>query len=263
LKTAIEFARRNTPSLAVVALVAVAAAFFRHYWSDPAKAQSAGGFLAYVAAAILIGVTWEYVRINQKALSLQQLQWEEQNRVVLRFGIKRYHGRAQLWIANIGKTDFLVSEVVVRMKGGETISRKERRVVPSGSREALRLPDKLWTAKSLISAFDVRLRYESQRDSGCSQARAFTLVVGLSSDVIKVRRGIDDTWLVSCPKCQQVAGSMITEDLENFDEAAKRQAAMESELNASCPEHYSQWMDSVEQIRRRRADNDPEARIED
>ena len=223
MKRALEFGKRHTPTSVVIVLVGIAGAFFKHYWNDPAKAQSAGGFLAFVAAAILIGVTWEYVRINQKALSLQQLQWEQQNRVVLRFGIKRYQGRAQLWVANIGKTDFLISELIVRMKDGDRIVRKERRVVASGSRETLGLPEKLWTAKALLSPFDVQLRYESQHDSGLSQARAFTLLIGLSSDVIKVRRGIDDTWFSSCPKCQEAAGAMITEGLENLDEAALRQ----------------------------------------
>jgi hypothetical protein len=263
MKKALEFANRHMPTLVVTVLVTAAAAFFKHYWSDPAKAQSAGGFLAFVAAAILIGVTWEYVRINQKALSLQQLQWEQQNRVVLRFGIKRYNGKAQLWIANIGKTDFLVSELLVRIKDSDNIASKQRRVVAAGSRETLRLPEKLWTEKSLISTFDVRFRYESQHDSGLSAARAFTLVIGLSRDVIKIRQGIDDMWFLPCPKCGQLAGSMITEELDNFDEAAKRQAVMESELRATCPDHQSQWMDSVEQIRRRRAESDPEARIED
>jgi hypothetical protein len=99
--------------------------------------------------------------------------------------------------------------------------------------------------------FDVQLRYESQHDSGVSAARAFTLVV-TNSEVMKVRRGIDDTWFVNCPKCGQVGGSMITENLENFDVALERQRVMESELSVTCPEHASQWADSVEQIRERR-----------
>lgn len=245
------FLNKHAPTLWVLALVICALAFFSYYWGDPARAQTVGALFSFFAAAILIGVTWEYVRINQKSLSLQQAQWEQQNRVVLRFGVRRYHGRVQLWVANLGKTDFLISELQVRMKYDEKIIKNERRVVGSGSREIIALPEKLWAGIAIISAFDVQLRYESQQDSGVSPARAFTLIVA-NSEVRKVRRGIDDTWFVNCPKCEQVGGSMITENLENFDAALERQRIMESELNVTCPEHSSQWSDSVEQMRERR-----------
>jgi hypothetical protein len=263
MKSARAFLNKHTPTLVVLGLVACALAFFWRYWGDPARAQAVGALFGFFAAAILVGVTWEYVRINQRSLSLQQSQWEQQNRVVLRFGIKRYHGRAQLWVANIGKTDVLISGLQVRMKYDEKIIRNERRIVGSGSRQTLALPDKLWVGIPLISAFDVQLRYESQHDSGVSPAQAFTLLIGTNSEVIKVRRGIDDTWFVNCPKCGQVGGSMITENLENFDAASERQRVMESELSVTCPEHSSQWSDSVEQIRERRKEKRQDAVQED
>jgi hypothetical protein len=244
------FLSKHAPTLGVLVLVLCALGFFQHYWGDPANAQTVGALFSFFAAAILVGVTWEYVRINQKILSLQQAQWEQQNRVVLRFGVKLYHGRPQLWVANLGKTDFLISELKVRMKYNEKIIRNERRVVASGSRRTLALPEKLWAGIALISAFDVQLRYESQHDSGVSPAQAFTLI-GTDSKVIKVRRGIDDTWFVECPKCRQIGGSMMTENLENFDAALERQRVMESELNVTCPDHSSQWSDAVEQMRER------------
>jgi len=252
MKGARAFLDKHTPTIIVLALVSCALGFFRHYWGDPASAQAVGALFGFFAAAILVGVTWEYVRINQKSLSLQQAQWEQQNRVVLRFGIKRYHGNAQLWVANIGKTDFLISELLVRTKGGHSIIKNERRIVRSGSRQSLALPEKLWAGISILSTFDIQLRYESQHESGISPARAFTLIVGTNSAVLKIRRGIEDTWWVKCPKCEQLGGSMITENLENFDAAEQRQRTMESELKATCPKHESQWADSVEQIRERR-----------
>src|SRR5260370_3285488 len=263
METARKVLGKHGPTLLVLGLGACALAFFLLYWSDPVKAQVVGAFFGFLAALILVGITWEYVRINQKSLSLQQAQWEQQNRVVLRFGVKRYQGRAQLWVANIGKTDFLITEVLVRMKSENKILRNERRIVGSGSRETLALPDKLWTGISLISAFDVQIRYESQHDSGFSPARAFTLLVGANSGVINIRRGIDDTWWVSCPMCGQLAASMITDGLENFDAAADRQRVLESELKATCPDHASQWADSVEQIRQRREQQKPEDVEED
>lgn len=262
-KTIIQFARTNVPTLVVVALVVIALIVFAHYWNDYSKAQSVGGFLSFAAAAILIGVTWEYVRINQKALSLQQMQWEQQNRVVVRFGIKRYQGKAQLWVANIGRTDFLIVQLLVRPKREKEIVKSERRVVSSGSRQTLALPESLWKGQALTSAFDVRVRYESQHEVGVSPAKAFTLLIGTDSVVLKVKKGIDDTWLMSCPKCKHLAGAMITEGLENLDEASIRQKIMEAELTTSCPDHYSQWMDSVEQIRQRRTETDPATHIED
>ena len=191
MKSARAFLDKHTPTLVVLALVACALAFFKHYWGDPARAQTVGALFGFFAAAILVGVTWEYVRINQKSLSLQQAQWEQQNRVVLRFGIRRYLGKAQLWVANLGKTDFLISELLIRMKYDRKIIRNERRIVASGSRETLALPKELWADASLLSTFDIQLRYESQHDSGVSPARAFTLLVETNVGVIKILRGID------------------------------------------------------------------------
>jgi hypothetical protein len=252
LKQVRAFFDKHIPTLGVLILVLFALGVFRHYWGDPAKAQTVGALFGFFAAAILIGVTWEYVRVNQQSLALQRAQWEQQNKVVLVFGVRRYRGKARIWIANIGKTDFLISQLRVRRKNGEEINRNERRVVASGSRQGLALPEELWAGNPLLSTFDIRLRYESQHDSGVTPTHAFTLLVGNGSAVIKIRRGIDDTWWVTCPQCKAIGGSMMTENLENFDAAAERQKIMESELRVTCPDHSSQWSDSVEQMRERR-----------
>jgi len=259
-----KFVSDHTPAIVVPILILTGSLLFNHYWSDPSKTQALGGYLSFVAAAILIWVTWEYVRINQQTLSLQKAQWEQQNKVVLRFGVRRSHGKAQLWIANIGTADFLISEMRVRVRAEKPIVRNERRVVRAGTRTFLSLPETLWDREHLISTFDVRLRYESQQDSGVSQARGFTLLVGNASQVIKVTRGIDDSalWLVNCPKCRDLA-PMVVDELANLDEAAERQKIMESELTVSCPQHHSQWMDSVEQLRNRRATHEHDSAKED
>jgi len=85
-------------------------------------------------------------------------------------------------------------------------------------------------------------------------------VVGTNSTVLKIRRGIEGTWWVNCPKCGKIEGSMITDNLENFDAAEGRQQVMESEFKATCPKHESRWADSVEQIRERREQQKPEQR---
>jgi hypothetical protein len=259
MNTVRELFRKHAPTFVVLVLVISALTVFAHYWGDPVRAQAVGALLGFLAAMILVGVTWEYVRINQKSLSLQQAQWDQQNKVVLRFGIRRYHGKAQIWVANIGKTDFLISELLVRMKISQRIVMTERRVVRSGSRQTLPLPEKPWVKNPLLSTFDVQLRYESQHDSGVSPARAFTLVIGTNAEVLKVQRGISDTWWVNCPKCGKMGGSMITENLEHFDAASERQQVMESELNVTCPEHQSQWTDSVQQMRERHEKQEQDA----
>lgn len=246
------FLDKHVPTLVVLALVILALAFLQHYWSDPAKAQTIGALFSFIASAILVGVTWEYVRINQKSFSLQQAQWEQQNRVVLRFGVRRYRGRAQVWVANIGRIDFLISELRVRLKNGEKIVKNERRIVGSGSRRTFSLPDKLWSNIPLLSTFDVQLRYESQHESGHSAVRAFTIFIATNSEVLKVLRGIEDIWPVNCPKCGHFGGGMVTESLDNFDDALERELVMKSELQATCPEHSSQWSESVEHLRERR-----------
>jgi hypothetical protein len=56
---------------------------------------------------------------------------------------------------------------------------------------------------------------------------------------------------------------MITENLDNFDDALKRQLVMKSEFKVTCPDHSSQWSDSVEQIRERREQKKDDAVHED
>jgi hypothetical protein len=258
-----QFLIRFAPVTSVLALTLIALAFFHHYWGDAARAQAVGALFAFLTAVILVGITWEYVRINQKTLALQEAQWDQQNMVVLRFGVRRHGGRAQVWVANLGRSDFLVSELRVRIKDREPIVVRERRMVRAGSRPVLPLPEALWMERTLISLFDLQLRYESQHDSGLSPARAFTLVVA-NSNVIKVIRGIDgsSTWWVSCPSCKELS-AMVVDGLEDFDEAQTRQGVMESELRATCPAHQSQWMESVQRLRDRRAGRDRDANKED
>jgi hypothetical protein len=56
---------------------------------------------------------------------------------------------------------------------------------------------------------------------------------------------------------------MITQGLGNFDQARERELTTESELKVTCPNHQSQWGDSVEQVRETRKQNPPDVIEED
>jgi hypothetical protein len=66
------FLNNHSPTLVVLVLVICALVFFEHYWDDPARMQAVGALFGFFTAAILVGVTWEYVKINQKSLSLRK-----------------------------------------------------------------------------------------------------------------------------------------------------------------------------------------------
>lgn len=69
------------------------------------------------------------------------------------------------------------------------------------------------------------------------------------SKVFKVRKGLRALWAVGCPKCNRFLGiCMVTDGLRNFDEANQRQKELEKELTASCPEHTSKLMLTMEHV---------------
>jgi hypothetical protein len=47
------------------------------YWAEPQKSQTVAAFLSFIATAILLSVTWLYVRTTQAQLNLMREQWEE------------------------------------------------------------------------------------------------------------------------------------------------------------------------------------------
>ena len=211
-----------------------------------------------VAAILLVYVTIEYVLANQQSLTLLNRQWELQNTPAIRFGVTRSEAMPYVWIANFGYSSFMVSKLVIRRKDEPRFQANKHLVVPAGRLRRIKIPEKLWEDAPLFVALDLRLSFHTPIQFGDTEAKAFTLHVN-NRKVYKIRRGIHDLWDVKCPKCGRWDGICMEADgLSNFDEAQLREKEMQSELRASCPEHQSQWLLTVDSVRKARATSEEE-----
>lgn len=245
MKQIFAIARHQWP---VAFLVGLALWFFHHYWHAPMEAQSIAGLFSFLAAAILISVTVEYVRTNQENLALLREQWEEQNKLGLRFGLKKLrNGGARVWIANVGLRQFMVTKARIRQRGGKTTVLHKHMIVRPSSVRGFNLPDEIWKPVSLMLDLEVSLEYEWQGKVNVSEGKAYNLVIAIGQTrIIRIRQGIDELYSATCAKCKDFATPMRTDGVANFDALQKREKAMELELAASCPNHSSQWALTVE-----------------
>jgi len=236
----------------LLVLVAGGLAF---YWTNSAQTQAVAAVAGFLATILLIGVTREYVRTNQETLKLLAAQWEQQHTPTFRFGVKASNGYARVWVANLGVANFMVTKVVVAKKQEKPLVRHKHRIVTPGHVTGFDLPEELWRDEPIFCDINVKLEYQCFGKEGVSEGRSYNLLVS-NGKVIKIRKGMGTVWAVNCPKCKRWDGmAMRTENLTNFEEADARQKQMEEELSATCPEHQSQWMLTMENVKaHRRAD---------
>lgn len=204
-----------------------------------------------VAALAIGGLTYWLVRINARyaritadAVRLSQEQLDRQQRVYAEFGLLSETGFAEIWIANLGVSSFLVLAVKFRWNGDQKPqSAKINSVVEAGRGSRLSIPEAFFhtaPARSFASV-DVALVCVSSGEKRETRWRAFTLYTPKLGRVDNVRAGIRDPWPIKCGSCGSIGTIfMQTEGLENFDQAFERQKRAEEELGKSCPNHKSE-----------------------
>ena len=106
-------------SFFAIGLVAIAAAFWRH-WADPKTLEALATIFVTVVLAL---VTWQYVRTTQKTLALFKEQWDYQQQIGIIFGLKKRDGKAWLRIANTGGVRLFVSKAIIRQRSKRTFTR--------------------------------------------------------------------------------------------------------------------------------------------
>lgn len=103
------------------------------------------------------------------------------------------------------------------------------------------MPTKFYEAIShrSLEAIDVSVDCMSSGERRRSEWRAFTIYKQRST-VSTVKSGIADIWPLTCPRCaEHNLMCMVTDGLNNFDEALTRQKVAEGELASTCPNHTS------------------------
>lgn len=251
------FLKRFGAWVALAILTGVAVAISVVYWMDPHKPAAVGALFGLITTALLVGITFEYVRMNQRSLKLLQLQWKRQNELEVRFGVAAHNGKARVWVGNIGLPTIIIPKIVVRGLEGKPVTIHKNVIVTHGRKRRFYLPEKVWEGVSLMKNIEVTLHYESS-STEAEYAKVYTLDVD-EGKVYRVRRGLRALWPVGCPKCNKFHGiCMVTDGITTFARGKARQKKMEAELSASCPQHASQWMLTIEHVEASHREESPE-----
>jgi hypothetical protein len=184
-------------------------------------------------------------------VDLLREQWKSQQAIHIRFGLGRQDGRARVWVRNLGTAHFMVSKGVIQNDEKKIETIYMHMVVHPEGKAGFFIPNSLWERHTLFCDLDVTLYYESATQAETSQSKAYNLQVG-SKGVRRIYKGIR-RWHAYCPKCQREGRmfnqGIITKGLANFDQALARQKEAESEFEATCPNHQSQWEITSETIK--------------
>ena len=224
--------------------------FFISFWNDSNRLASLGSLFGFIIAALLVAITIVYVHTNQKTLELLQEQWEFQNEIRVKFGLRARNGEPQVWILNYGSRDVVVTKILIEMPENRPHTLYKNVVIRAGEKKRYNLPHREWGRLVMQQHVQVRLFSESAKQK-IEEARAYTLFLTERSEVYKVTRGLHGLYGINCPKCGKFEFmAMITDGLTTFTEAEQRQKEMESEVSASCPTHASRWMLTMEHVKK-------------
>jgi hypothetical protein len=239
--------KQNWSLLALGLVVVVAIVLFIAFWADINRIAALGSLFGFIVTALLVFVTIEYVRTNQSTLHLMKEQWKAQNEVEVKFGLRAHGEVAQVWVLNYGLPNVVVTKVLVEMPDKKPHTLYKNVVVRSGEKKRFDLPHREWEKLDMQQHVQITMFCESTKQQ-FEQAKVYTLFMD-GSKVYKVRRGLRGVWAVGCPKCEKFMGiCMITDGLRNFDEADQREKEMEAQVAASCPQHASKWMLTMEHV---------------
>jgi hypothetical protein len=144
-----------------------------------------------------------------------------------------------------------VLKAVFNQRNKKPFTRNSVRVVKEGENYGFYIPEGVYKKEPYYCDVDVTLHYRGHGKAEEMMSRAFRLELS-NGKIDHILSGVHAGWDVSCPKCKErIFGGMVTENLPNFEAAYKREAVLMAELNATCPQHQSLLLDSIELIRER------------
>lgn len=149
-----------------------------------------------------------------------------------------------------------VSRLVVEMQGGKPKTIYKNTVLRSGQKKRFSLPLSQGEHLQLQQNVQLTLFCESTTQQ-FEQTKVYTLFLTEGAKVYRVRKGLRGLWPLGCPKCEKfMRMHMVTAGLKSFAEARDRQNEMEAELSASCPQHASRWLLTIEDVTAPTTDDD-------
>jgi len=197
---------------------------------------------ATIAASLLLYMTLEYVLLNNANVQLFREQLDQQRKIYLDFGAEIEAWKPTLWIANLGTATFIVKSVDVRARG-ELLKLPTHILVPSGTIEKFLFPEEVYQSTGAFLDLDVSLECVGLERAHRTAAKAYHFLLG-DGQVSQICEGILLGNFVKCPRCGEWVGMLRADGLRNFDDARDREKIVEDELQQSCPEHRSRWLEA-------------------
>lgn len=202
--------------------------------------------LLYVTAEYLL-VTRENLDVTQQNLDLFRQQLQRQERVVLYFDLAIRDRSLWLRISNLGLSNFLLQTIHLRKRDKNEADYEMHQVGESGKTEQIKLPDGVYKGDGFGVDIELTLKYRGLDGTGKTPPKCFSVSLGLSDEPIEVLEELDSLWYVGCPKCSVPAVTNV-HGLKTFEAAEARSKKLEEDLAASCPDHNSEFLLTVEDV---------------
>jgi hypothetical protein len=169
------------------------------------------------------------------------------------FGIRDKKDAPQTVVAccEYGWSSTATIEDCLSSPGKSPFTRISLVMIGEGQNYGFYVPSALYKDEPHNLDVDVTLHYQGYGKTELTVSRAYRIEL-LNGSVYHIKRGIHEWWGVSCPTCDAKFIMMNTDGLENYDAAYKREAQLKEQLKATCPQHQSLLMDTIETINERR-----------
>lgn len=204
----------------------------------------------YVTFEYLL-VTWESLDVTRQNLDLLRGQVQRQEHVLVHFDLTIKDRSLWLRISNLGLSNFLLQAARVRKPDNSLVHYEMHRVVESGKTEVLELPASLYKDEVFDVDLEVVLDYIGLDGPGTALSKCFNVSLGLTDFPFEVSEGLDSPWAVNCPKCNAPAFTNVY-GLKAFKIAEARKRKLAEDLGASCPNHESEFLLTIQHVEQHR-----------
>lgn len=241
--------KRSTKFRAVAIPIGIALVVLSIRWSGLATTLTSIG-LMYVTFEYLLA-TWEALDLTRQNLDLLRGQVQKQVFVILHFDLAIEDRSLRLRVSNLGLSNFLLQAARVRKPDNSQVDFEMHRVVESGKTQLLGLPPSLYKDEPFDVDLEVGLYYIGLDGPGTAPSKCFNVSLGLTDYPIEVTEGLDSPWPVCCAKCNAPAFTNVY-GLMSFNAANARMKQLAADLGASCPNHQSEFLLTVESVEQQR-----------
>lgn len=186
--------------------------------------------------------------MTRENLDLFRRQLQRQERVILYFDLAIKDRSLWLRVSNLGLSNFLLQTAHVRKPDKPTVIYDIHKVVESGKTERIELPADIYKDEGFGTDLEIIFEYLGLDGIGRTSPKCFNFFLGLHDEPVEVKEELDSFWYVRCPNCNVLTVTNV-HGLKSFEAAEARKNQLISDLGASCPNHESEWLLTVEQVR--------------